>query len=189
MEIKKAIEAMRVLHLGQADKQGVTYWKHPLRVMLRLGPNASKAERIAALFHDVAEDCHVNFTQLFILGLDAGEVGMVRCLTKEEGMNYLAYIDSLCVLHGDVGDSVRKIKLADNYDNTCPSRPLVDKHLIKRYKNVREKLRTVMPDEISRQIFCGDIPEEFVKPFYDDSFDGDMTKLNWGLLFPSVKLL
>jgi (p)ppGpp synthase/HD superfamily hydrolase len=52
--LERAIIIAAEAHAGQVDKAGAPYALHPLRMMLRV---SSTDERIAAVLHDVCEDC------------------------------------------------------------------------------------------------------------------------------------
>lgn len=52
--LERAIAIAAEAHAGQADKGGAPYILHPLRVMLAM---SGDDERIAAVLHDVCEDC------------------------------------------------------------------------------------------------------------------------------------
>jgi (p)ppGpp synthase/HD superfamily hydrolase len=54
--IDDTINFIKIAHAGQFDKGGVEYWKHPVSVMYRLGPDASEDCKLVALLHDVIED-------------------------------------------------------------------------------------------------------------------------------------
>jgi hypothetical protein len=56
MRLLDAVTLAAKLHDGQRDKNGEPYIAHCVRVMLRLPPNASLDEKIAALLHDAVED-------------------------------------------------------------------------------------------------------------------------------------
>ena len=52
--LERAIEIAARAHAGQTDKGGAPYVLHPLRVMLQL---RDPVAQIAAVLHDVVEDC------------------------------------------------------------------------------------------------------------------------------------
>lgn len=110
---------MLVFHDGQTDKSGVPYFKHPARVMFRLGPDATDAERHAALLHDVVEDCGVTREILFDLGYSEEVLDMIQLLTRDKSMTYRQFIYNI-VGSGNIG--AMRIKLADLYDNCGESR-------------------------------------------------------------------
>lgn len=111
------------LHAGQTDKLGAPYYFHPMRVMMRLGPHASDADKHAALLHDVLEEDvpggGVTETRLREYGYSDAILSMVCILTRPDGMSYPDYIDRI-ISSGHVG--AMRIKLADLYDNTNAER-------------------------------------------------------------------
>lgn len=111
LAIKIATEA----HDGQVDRGGAAYILHPLRVMLAV---QGDRERIAAVLHDVAEDCpgwplarlkEQHFSGAVCDALDA--------LTRREGE---AYFDFIARCAAD--PIARVVKLADLKDNCDLSR-------------------------------------------------------------------
>lgn len=54
--IDETIAFIRSAHVGQTDKAGAPYWRHPVSVMERLGADATEDEKLVALLHDVVED-------------------------------------------------------------------------------------------------------------------------------------
>ncbi len=101
-------------HNGQRDKAGKPYITHPLRVLNNLGLNASLEEQMAALLHDVVEDCGVSLEDLRAEGFPETVVVAVDHLTKnDEGKrDYQKAIERAAL------DPIAiKVKLADLTDN------------------------------------------------------------------------
>lgn len=110
-----AIQIATEAHDGQEDKGGAPYILHPLRVMMSVD---GARERIAAVLHDVAEDCPAwplerlrqqNFSGAVCDALDA--------LTRRHGEDYWDFIDRC----GN-NSIARIVKLADLKDNLDLSR-------------------------------------------------------------------
>ncbi|HEX9996871.1 MAG TPA: HD domain-containing protein [Abditibacterium sp.] len=106
-------------HRGQTDKAGAPYILHPLRVMGNLGRNASENERIAALLHDVVEDCGVSLEDLRAMGFDEEIVIAVDALTKrdDEKADYMKAIRRVAE-----NPIARRVKIGDLTDNSDISR-------------------------------------------------------------------
>lgn len=111
LAIKIATEA----HDGQVDRGGAPYILHPLRVMLAV---QGDRERIAAVLHDVAEDCpqwplsklrEQNFSGAVCDALDA--------LTRRPNEDYSDFI-ARCA----ADPIARVVKFADLKDNQDLSR-------------------------------------------------------------------
>lgn len=111
--LEDAIALAAEAHRGQVDKGGQPYILHPLRVMLKLD---SEAKRIAAVLHDVVEDC----------GIGCGEINArfgeevafaVDALTRRKGEDYHAFIERC-----GANDIARSVKWADLRDNCDLSR-------------------------------------------------------------------
>lgn len=119
-DVNETIVRMSELHQGQLDKLGAPYYFHPMRVMMRLGPNADEAEKHAALLHDTLEDvAGVTPEKLRELGYSEEVVAMTVLLTRSNGTPYPAFIDAI-IASGNTG--AMRIKLADLYDNTNEER-------------------------------------------------------------------
>lgn len=105
-------------HAGQVDKAGAPYILHPLRVMLAM---KSEYERIAAVLHDVVEDCGVTLDELRERGFPEPVVEAVEALTKrrdEHGPDkYFTFIE-----RAGQDDIARAVKLADIAENMDLSR-------------------------------------------------------------------
>ena len=69
-------------HRGQTDKAGQPYILHPLRVLNNLGLNAPLEHQMAALLHDVMEDCGVTRQMLKDQGFPEAVIVAVEHLTK-----------------------------------------------------------------------------------------------------------
>lgn len=130
--LEEAFTHMVALHGDQRDKSGVMYFYHPLRVMLRLGPNAPHVERCAAMLHDVIEDTETNFQDLEDLGYQDDVLDMVNLLTRRDDESHSEYLTRI-IASGNVG--AMRVKLADLYDNAdltrandCPFEEI--RHLI-----------------------------------------------------------
>lgn len=117
--IEDTIVFIQKAHAGQFDKGGEEYWRHPVSVMKRLGPNAPVNYRLAALLHDVLEDTEYTAIDLLDLGYPPEVVNAVALLTKPKGIPYLDAIRRLI----DSGNNIAvAVKIADNQDNLDPAR-------------------------------------------------------------------
>lgn len=118
--VNETILHVAEFHQGQVDKLGAPYYFHPMRVMMRLGPNAPESEKHAALLHDSMEDNpDVTPERLRELGYAEDVIVMAGLLTRQEGETYCEFIDRI-IASGNTG--ARRIKLADLYDNTNEER-------------------------------------------------------------------
>jgi len=117
--LEDAIILATELHGGQVDKTGQPYILHCLRVMLNRSLTSDE-ERIAAVLHDVVEDCGITLENLRERGYSEGVIEAVGYITKlpTEEDNYDAFIER--VLTGPI--TARKVKLADLRDNADLSR-------------------------------------------------------------------
>ncbi len=116
--LERAIALAATLHAGQVDKAGAPYILHPLRVMLRM---TTEEDCIAAVLHDVIEDCGVTPEVLLAEGFAPAVVEAVGYLTKlkidgvEE--SYDAFIRRVAM-----NPIARRVKLGDLDDNMDLSR-------------------------------------------------------------------
>jgi (p)ppGpp synthase/HD superfamily hydrolase len=105
---KSLLIALRA-YAGKTDKAGREYILHPLRVMAKM---ETEMEMSAALLHDVIEDSEITAQDLLDEGIPAEVVEAVRCLTKNENEEYMAFI-----ARAKRNKLAAKVKMADIEDN------------------------------------------------------------------------
>ena len=117
--LELAIFKATIWHRGQVDKQGKPYILHPLAVMFRL-QNEPEPVQIAAVLHDVVEDCGVPIATIKeFFGAEVASI--VNVLTRYRGVEYEDYIRSI-----KVHPVANRIKLADLAENLREDRPIDD---------------------------------------------------------------
>lgn len=109
MNQNKALEIAYKAHIGQLDKGGSPYILHPVRVALHC---QTEDEKIVALLHDVVEDTSITFEDLKAEGVDDRLLEALKCLTKEEGEDYKAFIERV-----STNRLATKVKIQDLKDN------------------------------------------------------------------------
>jgi (p)ppGpp synthase/HD superfamily hydrolase len=77
--LERAIALAATVHSGQRDKAGAPYILHPLRMMLKM---KTVETQMAAVLHDVVEDCGVTPALLAYEGFPASVIESVGALTK-----------------------------------------------------------------------------------------------------------
>jgi (p)ppGpp synthase/HD superfamily hydrolase len=104
-----ALTISRQAHLGQKDKSGEDYVKHPIRVAEKCqSPNA----KVVALLHDTIEDTGVSADYLRSEGFPEEIIDGVLSVTKRDGESYE---DFVCrAAENPLG---REVKIADLEDN------------------------------------------------------------------------
>src|SRR5258708_14260514 len=107
--LEDAVAIAAQAHRGQKDKAGDPYLLHPLRMMLRMN---SEAEMIAAVLHDVVEDCDWTLEQLRDKGFSEEVLQAVDCLTHRNGEAYEEFIK-----RAQENPIARQVKIADLEDN------------------------------------------------------------------------
>ena len=112
--LERAIALAATAHAGQTDKAGAPYILHVLRVMLRCETNE---ERMAAVMHDMVEDCGWTLDQLRAEGFPEPVVEAVDAVTRRDGETYEDF-----VLRAKLHPIGRRVKLADLADNSDLSR-------------------------------------------------------------------
>jgi hypothetical protein len=112
--LEHAIALAAKAHEGQKDKAGEPYILHPLRMMLKLN---TVEERIAAVLHDIVEDCGWSFDRIRAEGFSERVIGAVEAVTKRPGEDYDDFV--MRTAAHPIG---RSVKLADLEDNSDPSR-------------------------------------------------------------------
>ena len=114
-----ALELCRKLHAGQVDKCGQPYWIHPFTVAMRgftrYGDVKSISYAIVGLLHDIPEDTGMSVDALLqLIELTDEEVAALKLLTRQDGMSYSQYIDSI----GESGNEIAiNVKLDDLLHN------------------------------------------------------------------------
>ena len=116
MTLEETIIFATLAHRGQTDKAGQPYILHPLRVMNNLGLNAPLEHQMAALLHDVMEDCGVTRELLEKQGFPESVIVAVEHLTKDaEGeADYDKAITR--VMKNPIAVKVKLADLTDNMD-------------------------------------------------------------------------
>ncbi len=111
--LERAIALAATVHASQRDKAGAPYILHPLRVMLKM---TTAEEQMAAVLHDVVEDCGVTPTMLAYEGFPPTVVEAIEALTKMtvDGVEepYTAFIERAAA-----NPIARRVKLTDLEDN------------------------------------------------------------------------
>ena len=111
--LNRAIEIAAKVHAGQTDKAGSAYILHPLRMMMKM---TSEPAMIAAILHDVVEDCEPReswtLERLKTEGFSEDVVHAVDCLTKRAGETYDEFVN-----RGASSQIAHRVKLADLEDN------------------------------------------------------------------------
>ena len=101
-------------HAGQRDKAGAPYILHPLRLMIRLGHDATAHERMAAVLHDVVEDTPFTLQRLTELGCPPEVLAALELLTRRASDSYEQFIER--VLPNPIARRVKRADLEDNMD-------------------------------------------------------------------------
>lgn len=119
MRLQAAVHHANKAHLGRTDKQGFSYFVHPVCVAFALAGRGENSQ-VAGLLHDVIED-HPEYagTADLIRKLNPRQVELLSLLTHGGGDTYREYIERLL---GD--EDACYIKLADIGHNTSRKRAL-----------------------------------------------------------------
>lgn len=149
-DIEYTIALIKQLHAGQTDQAGKPYANHPQRVaqnVRKLFPGCSDDVIMAALLHDVIEDCGVSEGVLRQKNYSPACIEIVSLVTKnaDDKRHYDEVIDDL-VTSGN--REAMMVKIADNMDNLHPRRveelyrinPEKAQRLGERYRRSIEKL-------------------------------------------------
>jgi (p)ppGpp synthase/HD superfamily hydrolase len=118
--LERAIIFAAQAHGGQTDKAGRPYILHPLRVMMRLSQQDRSEDdeaRIAAVLHDVVEDCEITLQHLAAHGYSSAVLMAIDALSRRDDERYAAYIMRLAE-----NPLAVRVKIADLEDNLDPNR-------------------------------------------------------------------
>lgn len=150
--LERAIEIAARAHAGQTDKGGAPYVLHPLRVMLQL---RDPVAQIAAVLHDVVEDCAGwSLARLRGEGFSDEVVDAVAAVTKQpedeppanasEEVRSALYLQFIRRAGGHpIGRLVKQADLEDNLDDARLPQPLSakDEARLARYRLALAELR------------------------------------------------
>ena len=107
---EKAYEIAKKAHLGQIDKAGEDYIKHPEKVDSFVNSDEEKA---VAYLHDVIEDTELTLEDLREYGFSEEVLKAVDVITKKKGQDYQTYLNSV-----KENKLARVVKLADLRHNS-----------------------------------------------------------------------
>jgi hypothetical protein len=107
---EKAYEIAKKAHLGQVDKAGEDYIKHPEKVASFVKTDEEKA---VAYLHDVIEDTELTLEDLSEYGFSKEVIEAVDIITKKRGEDYQSYLNSV-----KKNKLARAVKLADLRHNS-----------------------------------------------------------------------
>ncbi|MET0137553.1 MAG: HD domain-containing protein [Sphingobium sp.] len=117
--LEDAIILACTAHRRQVDKGGAPYILHPLRVMLAV---SGDERRIAAVLHDVVEDCGIDPATIADRFGDAVAQAVVA-LSRNEGEDYDAFVERCA--GNPIARDVTRADIADNLDlSRLPPRPV-----------------------------------------------------------------
>jgi (p)ppGpp synthase/HD superfamily hydrolase len=112
--VNVAHELARKAHVGQVDKAGVDYIRHPETVADFV---SSDEEKAAAYLHDTIEDTDVTVETLREAGIPEKVVEAVKVLTHDKSQDYFKYLKLI-----KANPIARTVKLADLKHNSDLSR-------------------------------------------------------------------
>ena len=107
---EKAYEIAKRAHLGQVDKAGEDYIKHPEKVASFVETDEEKA---VAYLHDVIEDTELTLEDLHEYEFSKEVIEAVDIITKKKGEDYRSYLNSV-----KKNKLARAVKLADLRHNS-----------------------------------------------------------------------
>ena len=88
-----ALQIAEEAHRGQTDSAGFPYILHPILVAEQ---QKIEAAVVAALLHDVCEDCGITLKELLDRGVPKEAVEAVRLLTHRKGVPYIWTTSGRC---------------------------------------------------------------------------------------------
>ena len=107
---ERAYEIAKKAHLGQVDKAGEDYIKHPEKVASFVKTDEEKA---VAYLHDVIEDTELTLEDLNKYDFSKEVLEAVDIITKKRGEDYQSYLNSV-----KKNKLARAVKLADLRHNS-----------------------------------------------------------------------
>ena len=107
---EKAYKIAKKAHLGQVDKAGEDYIKHPQKVASFVKTDEEKA---VAYLHDVIGDTELTLENLYEYDFSKEVIEAVDIITKKRGEDYQSYLNSV-----KKNKLARAVKLADLRHNS-----------------------------------------------------------------------
>jgi len=145
--LERAIALAATVHSGQRDKAGAAYILHPLRMMLKM---KTVETQMAAVLHDVIEDCGVTPALLAHEGFPASVIEAVDALTKKIVDGTEEPYDEF-IRRAAQNPIARLVKLADLEDNMDLSRiaepTAKDFARIEKYKSAKAVIERAISDD------------------------------------------
>ena len=149
-----ALELCRKLHAGQVDKCGQPYWIHPFTVAMSYFSEYRDVKSISfaivGLLHDISEDTGMAVEALAqLIELTDEEIAALKLLTRQDGVSYDEYIDSI----GESGNEIAiDVKLYDllhnmNLDRFTEASITItnrDKNRFDKYEKAFDKLHSFL---------------------------------------------
>ena len=145
-----ALELCRKLHAGQVDKCGQPYWIHPFTVAMSYfsgyGDVKSISCTIVGLLHDIPEDTGMAVEALAqLIELTDEEIAALKLLTRQDGVSYDEYIDSIIESGNKIAINVKIDDLLHNMNSERFTEADIiitdrDKSRIDKYKKAFDKL-------------------------------------------------
>ena len=145
-----ALELCHKLHAGQVDKCDQPYWIHPFTVAMRgftgYGDVKSISYAIVGLLHDIPEDTGMAVEALAqLIELTDEEIAALKLLTRQNGMSYTEYIDSIMESENEIAINVKIEDLLhnmnlDRFDDVGIIITDRDKNRFDKYKEAFDKL-------------------------------------------------
>lgn len=149
-----ALELCRKLHAGQVDKCGQPYWIHPFTVAMRGFTGYSNDQPISfaivGLLHDIPEDTGMSVDALAeLIELTDEEVAALKLLTRQDGMSYSQYIDSILESSNEIAINVKLDDLLHNmnlYRFTEADIRITDRDInrVNKYEKAFDKLHSFL---------------------------------------------
>ena len=145
-----ALELCRKLHAGQVDKCGQPYWIHPFTAAMSyfFGYRDVKSISFAivGLLHDIPEDTGMAVEALAqLIELTDEEIAALKLLTRQDGVSYDEYIDSIIESGNEIAINVKIDDLLHNMNSERFTEADIiitdrDKSRIDKYKKAFDKL-------------------------------------------------
>lgn len=142
--VELAESVARKAHAGQVDKSGQPYIDHVLRVAAAIGDDEDKA---VALLHDVLEDVKGGRKLMIQEGVPQDIIDCVEAMSRFYREPYEQYIERLANYTGWIGETCRRVKLADLRDNLRPGAESLKPRYLKAIARLERAQQATTPKE------------------------------------------
>lgn len=136
LQTKKALLLCFDAHEKQKDKSGLPYVFHPFHLAEQM---KDEKTTVAALLHDVVEDCDISFEDLAFMGFDTDIIDALRLLTHGDDVEYFEYVER--IKQNPIAKAVKVADLQHNSDLSRFSPDEINERVLARHEKYQKAIK------------------------------------------------